>query len=152
MLSIADLPNIISGVLQKSLTTLKDSVARNMQANDQVVMGKTLNSLRVEVDGQSGALWGADHIETLEIGISPERSRQEGWSHVFAGISTWQQARGLGWTDSNIASATSIQQKIGSFMFRLGQTKEVYSSEIDPMIESIGNEIGQNFVNIKIVN
>lgn len=152
MLTIADLPNIISGVLQKNLTTLKDSVARNMQANDQYVTGQTESELRVEVDGSTGILFGAKHMDTLEVGISPERSREESWIFKFHAFFIWQAARSLEWDNRHIAQAVTRQEREGSLLHRMGIKLNVYSDEIPTTVESIKNEIGQNFVNIKIVN
>ena len=58
-----------------------------MAANNQVVTGKTANSLRVDVSGNEGILWGAEHIDTLETGISPQRSNMESFNaKTFLGI------------------------------------------------------------------
>ena len=151
MLDVGQIPEQTASILERNLTKLKDDTARNMQSNDQVVTGKTLNSLRVEASGNIGTLYGADHIDTLEVGISPERSRLQTWQNKFAGFNIWQQARGLGWTNRNIASAVSIQEQQGSIMHRFGITKNVYSGEIDPMMAQIGNELGDVFLNVKIV-
>ena len=151
MLEIRQIPEQTQGILERGLTKLKEDAARNMQSNDQVVTGKTLNSMRVETDGNTGALYGADHIDTLEIGISPERSRVQSWNAKFASFNTWQQARGFAWTQRQIARAVSIQQEQGSIMHRFGITKNVYSEQIEPMVEQIKNELGDVFLNVKIV-
>ena len=141
MLDVGQIPEQTASILERNLTKLKDDTARNMQSNDQVVTGKTLNSLRVEAEGNTGALYGADHIDTLEVGISPERSRQDSWTHVFAGLFRWVQNRGFIYDMSQASAfavkATENQREFGSRLFRQGGGKNVYSAEIDPMVEQI---------------
>ena len=155
MLEIGQIPEQTQGILDRNLTKLKEDAARNMQSNDQVVTGKTLNSLRVEASGNIGTLYGADHIDTLEVGISPERSRQDSWTHVFAGLFRWVQNRGFIYDMSQSSAfavkATENQREFGSRLFRQGGGKNVYSAEIDPMTEQIKNELGDVFLNVKIV-
>ena len=151
MLDVGQIPEQTAKILEKNLTKLKDDAAWNMQANDQYVTGQTESELRVEVDSTTGTLFGAKHMDTLEIGISPERSRVESWIFKFHAFNIWQAAKGLGWTNRNIAGAVTIQEQQGSLMYRLGQKKNVYSAEIDPMTEQIKNELGDVFLNVKIV-
>ena len=41
--------------------------------------------------------------------------------------------------------ATENQREFGSRLFRQGGGKNVYSAEIDPMVEQIKNELGEVF-------
>ena len=80
MLDVSNINNRVSDVLIRNLEATKEDVKKSMAANNQVVTGKTANSLRVDVSGNEGILWGAEHIDTLETGISPQRSNME--SHL----------------------------------------------------------------------
>ncbi|MDD4210353.1 MAG: hypothetical protein PHI52_08475, partial [Bacteroidales bacterium] len=95
MLDVSNINNRVSDVLRRNLEATKEDVKKSMAANNQVVTGKTANSLRVDVSGNEGILWGAEHIDTLEIGISPQRSNMESFNATFLGINQWQQSRGL---------------------------------------------------------
>lgn len=151
MLDITQVPEQTQGILERNLGKLKDDAARNMQANDQYVTGQTESQLRVEADSTTGILFGAEHMDTLEIGISPERSRAESWQFKFHAFNIWTAARGFAWTDRQISRAVSIQEAQGSLMHRMGMKRNVYSAEIQPMVEQIMNELGNVFLNVKIV-
>ena len=61
-------------------------------------------------------------------------------------------AKKLESTNINVAvKATENQREFGSRLFRQGGGKNVYSGEIDPMMAQIGNELGDVFLNVKIV-
>lgn len=155
-----DAGNIVKGIqaiLDSELAVTEGQIKESMTRNKQVVTGRTLNSLRHETNGASGFIAGADHIDTLEKGISPERSRMSSFGHVRAKLGTWLQAKhgfqfNRGITEARWAYiAAKNQQSIGSVLFRAGGRKDVYSDKADPLVKRISERVGDYFVNVKIL-
>jgi hypothetical protein len=151
MLDVSNIDNRVSDVLRRNLEATKEDVKKSMAANNQVVTGKTANSLRVDVSGNEGILWGSEHIDTLETGISPQRSNMESFNATFLGINQWQQSRGLMWERKQVFGAVSIQKQQGSVLFRAGGRFNVYSDKVDPLVERIKDELGEIIINTKIL-
>lgn len=160
MLDIAEFNAKIEGVLSRNLDTTIEAIKQNMVKNNQVVSGKTQNSLRKEINGNEGAIIGLDHIDTLEIGISPQRSQIEMFGHTMAALMTWVEAKqgftfNFGITKGRWAYlATRNQRDVGSVLFRSlngGRRGNVYSNEIQPLTDRIMNEIGDVIINTKIL-
>lgn len=149
---ISELPRFTDTVLSEELQTTSNKIGENMVRNDQVVTGRTKNSLRVEVANNVGAIWGAGHIDTLETGISPQRSRLENTlDAVYRKIHVWQGNRGFSWKKQHSFAAARKQQIVGSVLYRLGGRTDVFTSEEIPTIKRISDRLGQGFVNVKIL-
>lgn len=62
----------LEAILEKGLNELSKSIKQNLFDNDRVVTGKTVNSLRVEVESSTtqvkGRLLGSSVLEQLEYG------------------------------------------------------------------------------------
>ena len=99
MLEVSNINNRVSDVLRRNLEATKEDVKKSMAANNQVVTGKTANSLRVDVSENEGILWGAEHIDTLETGISPQRSNMESFNATFGNKSMAAVTR-LMWSEN----------------------------------------------------
>ena len=155
MLDVSNINNRVSDVLRRNLEITKEDVKKSMAANNQVVTGKTANSLRVDVSGNEGILWGAEHIDTLETGISPQRSNMESWTKTWAGLFHWVQNKGFIYDMSKASSfatrATEIQREQGSVLFRAGGRFNVYSDKVEPLVERIKDELGEIIINTKIL-
>lgn len=148
-----ELRDIIFEEIEK--TRLK--VIDNMRTNDQIVSGKTAASLRTEAVNNEGALWGAEHIDTLETGISPFQSRQNPFSFTYYKLKSWYHQKGItnnAGDDSRIGMATVNQREIGSLLFRKTggtPTGNVFRKEINPLVKNIGDRIGDKIINTKIL-
>ena len=155
MLEVSNINNRVSDVLRRNLEITKEDVKKSMAANNQVVTGKTANSLRVDVSENEGILWGAEHIDTLEIGISPQRSNMESWIKTWAGLFHWVQNKGFIYDMSKASffaiRATEIQREQGSVLFRAGGRFNVYSDKVEPLVERIKDELGEIIINTKIL-
>lgn len=154
---ITELPKYTQDVLQEELTVTARQIGDNMFRNKQVVSGRTRASLRVEAQPYSGAIYGAEHIDTLEKGISPERSRMRSLGHVRSKLAIWVQMKGgfsfnRGINEQQWAYlAARKQQIVGSVLYRLGGRTDVYSSEVQPLLKRIGDKIAEGFVTVKII-
>lgn len=155
MLDVSNINNRVSDVLRRNLEVTKEDVKKSMAANNQVVTSKTANSLRVDVSENEGILWGAEHIDTLETGISPQRSNMESWTKTWAGLFHWVQNKGFIYDMSKASffatRATEIQREQGSVLFRAGGRFNVYSDKVEPLVERIKDELGEIIINTKIL-
>ena len=121
-------------------------IAANMYRNKQVATGQTIQSLRVEATDTSLAVYGASHIKTLESGVLP------GTYVKASDINIWGNAKGY-WT-GNSYLANTIARRIfnsGSVLFRKGGRTDVWTDVIPSFIERIKERIGEQIVNIKLV-
>lgn len=154
MLNTQVLNKQIETVLDKELGVTAENIKQNMTRNNQVATGRTLASINHKVTGVSGYIAGAEHIDTLEKGISPERSRMTSWKQTYLGLRTWYQAKGFlsGFNESRLISvATITQRQVGSVLYRKGGRFDVYSNEVDPLVKRIGEQVSDIFINTKII-
>lgn len=145
-------------ILFEEIEKTRLKVIANIQANKQNVTGKTAQSLYTEATQDTGILWGADHISTLETGISPFQSRQNPFRDTFYGLREWYQAKGISRidikTDRRIFQATINQREIGSVLFRKTGGKPtglVYGKEVNPLTQNIKQRITDAILDIKII-
>lgn len=150
-----DVKNILTEELERSKTAIID----NMTANNQVVTGRTKNSLRVDVGENEGILWGAEHIKTLETGISPFESAQISYSSLVDKLDAWVLLK-HGTTifrnilPPNVKDAYQNQRLFGSTLYReTGGTPTglVYGKEVNPLLQRIGSRIVDKIINIKVI-
>lgn len=147
----------IKDILQQEFEFSRVKIIENMVRNNQMVTGKTANSLRVETTENEGVLWGADYFDTLETGISPFQSRQNPFSFTYYKLKSWYHQKGItnnAGDDSRIGMATVNQREIGSVLFRKTggtPTGNVFRKEINPLVKNIGDRIGDKIINTKIL-
>ena len=160
MFDIASFNQTVQETFLREMKVTTDAMKANMQANNQVASGDTIKSIREEFSGDTGVIWAYDHIDTLEIGISPERSKAVSWIDLYRGMYNWYKAKGYTVTpegasttkrDRRVASAVTGQRMMGSVMWRNGITKNVYSQEVEPLVQRISDAIGQKVLDIKIL-
>lgn len=147
----------IKDILQQEFEFSRVKIIENMVRNDQMVSGRTANSLRVETTEKEGVLWGADYFDTLETGISPFESNKHPFSFTYYKLKSWYHQKGItnnASDDSRIGMATVNQREIGSLLFRSTKgtpTGNVFRKEINPLVTNIGNRIGDLIINTKIL-
>jgi hypothetical protein len=150
MLDRTTIINNTSTVLKKELERTVYDIKINMLNNNQVVTGRTARSLYTQVDGTMGFIAGAEHVDTLEKGISPERSRLQSARTTYFAMRDWMNNKGL---QSKYAyKATLNQRKVGSLLYRRGGRKDVYTNEVEPLVARISEQIGDIFINTKIID
>ena len=145
-----DISNIIIDELEKT----KSDIINSMKSNNQYVTGRTAASLYVKADNDSGAIYGADYIDTLEKGISPERSRQNPFRETYSGLLRWYQSKGYstGFTkDRRVYVAAVNQRVVGSVLFRQGGRFNVYSDKVNPLVNNIKERVADVIINTKIL-
>ena len=126
-------------ILREELEDLRKRIIKNMGKADQIVTGKTRDSMLVEVQGLSGVLTGRQAFATLETGSRPWSRPPKRVPRFFADlIGEWIDAKGL---DLNKwAVAHTIIHK-GSKLYREGGRADVYSPELQKTIDRIGDRI-----------
>ena len=156
MLDAGNIVKSIQAILDSELAVTKGQIKESMTRNKQVVTSRTLNRLRRETNGASGFIAGADHIDTLEKGISPTRSKQQPFTQLKTNLIRWVETKHGGFGSKKMANtfgfmAARKQQTFGSVLFRAGGRKDVYSDKADPLAKRISEKVGEFFVNVKIL-
>lgn len=129
----------IRQILLEELEDLRRRITENMGKADQIVTGKTRDSMQVSVQGNAGVLTGRQAFATLETGSRPWSKKPKRPPKWFADlIGEWIDAKGL---DLNQwAVAHSIIHK-GSKLYREGGRTDVYSPELQKTMDRIGERI-----------
>jgi hypothetical protein len=129
----------IRAILKEELEDLRRRIGDNMARADQIATGKTRDSMQVEVQSNAGVLRGRRAFATLETGSRPWSRKPKRVPRFFADlIGEWIEAKGL---DLNKwAVAHTIIHK-GSALYRSGGRADIYSPEIQPTIDRIGERI-----------
>ena len=129
----------IRQILLEELEDLRQRIIENMGSADQIVSGKTRDSLQVNVRDLSGVLTGRQAFATLENGSRPWSRPPKRTPKWFADlIGEWIDAKDL---DLNQwAVAHTIIHK-GSKLYRDGGRADIYSPEIQKTMDRIGDRI-----------
>ena len=129
----------IRAILREELEDLRTRIIDNMTAADQVVTGKTRDSMRVTVQGNAGVLTGRQAFATLETGSRPWNRKPKRTPKWFADlIGEWIEAKNLDLNQWAVAH-TIIHQ--GSSLYRSGGRADIYSPELQKTIDRIGDRI-----------
>ena len=155
MLDLASFNQSVQDTFLSELRTTSSAIKEDMRKNNQVATGATIDSIREDVVSNVGSIYGFDHIDTLETGISPERSKAVSRIELYGGLTKWFSVKhgytAQGKRDKLISSAVVNQRMMGSQMWRNGITKNVYSQEVDPLVQRLSDKIGMLVTEIKIL-
>ena len=129
----------IRKILLEELEDLKRRITENMGRADQIVSGKTRDSMQASVQGNAGVLTGRQAFAALETGSRPWSRKPKRTPKWFADlIGEWISQRGL---DLNQwAVAHTIIHK-GSKLYRTGGRADIYSPELQKTVDRIGDRI-----------
>lgn len=133
----------IRQILREELEALRSRIIENMSKADQIVTGKTRDSMQVQVRDNAGVLTGRRAFATLETGSRPWSRKPKRVPKFFADlIGEWIEARGL---DLNRwAVAHTIIHK-GSRLYREGGRADIYSPELQKTIDRIGDRMVDHY-------
>lgn len=137
----------IRQILLEELTALRERIIQNMGRADQIVTGRTRDSLTVmtgeQPTGAFGVLTGRQAFATLETGSRPWSRPPAKVPKFFADlIGEWIDAKGL---DLNKwAVAHTIIHK-GSKLYRTGGRADIYTPEIAQTMENLGDRIIERY-------
>lgn len=133
----------IRKILLEELTGLKNRIGRNMARADEVVTGRTRDSMQVSIGDTYGVLTGRQAFATLETGSRPWSRQPKRVPRFFADlIGEWIKARGLNLNKWAVAN-TIIRE--GSKLYREGGRSDVYSPEIAHTMERIGDRVIERY-------
>lgn len=145
-------------IMQEELSSLMRRIIDNHVNAGQMASGKTAKSLRVEVSGEEGALYGKKFFGVLETGRKPGKIPK----NFAAIIREWMKAKGLkanpipykregkhkytpqerGDMSMAAAIATSIAKR-GTRQYRIGARDDIYSREIEETKRRIVVRMGE---------
>lgn len=129
----------IRQILLEELEDLRKRITENMGKADQIVTGRTRDSMQVTVEGNAGVLTGRRAFATLETGSRPWSRKPKRVPKFFADlIGEWIDKKGLDLNKWAVAH-TIIHQ--GSKLYREGGRADIYSPELQPTIDRIGARI-----------
>lgn len=129
----------IRQILLEELEDLRKRITENMGKADQIVTGRTRDSMQVTVEGNAGVLTGRRAFATLETGSRPWSRKPKRVPKFFADlIGEWIDKKGLDLNKWAVAH-TIIHQ--GSKLYREGGRADIYSPELQPTIDRIGTRI-----------
>ena len=103
--------------------------------------GKTIASMQVNIDGDTGELVGRPFFGTLETGAKPWKnaaSMKKVPASFNAIIEQWIKDKGLN------LNSWAVSYKIiheGTKLYRQGGRADIYSNEIPKTIESVGQRL-----------
>lgn len=124
-------------ILREELEALKERIIANHRQAGQVASGKTIASMQVNIDGDTGELVGRPYFGTLETGAKPWKnaaSMKKVPASFNAIIEQWIKDK-----DLNLNS-WAVSYKIiheGTKLYRQGGRADIYSNEIPKTIESV---------------
>lgn len=118
--------------------------------------GRTATSLKVEADSESLSIIAPDYFEQLETGISPAQSRKRNVSALAKSLYGWSFDAEISIPDkkqrfSFAFNASKKQQEVGSILYRRGGQRDIYTTEVQPLLERITKSISNELINIQIV-
>lgn len=149
-------------ILKSHLTNIKDRIAERMAVTGRSVSGRSVASLKVEVKGGHGILWGSKSFLAMEKGRGPGPVPR-GFTEI---IMAWAQAKGIsvrsktpGTKDPEAALrsfagavAYNIMKK-GTRLYRTKQYDDIFSSVVKEELEIMEEQMAVNLLDqITMIN
>lgn len=132
-------------ILQDNTDIFFTAIRANMAATGTDATGKTSKSLRYEIHEGSGRIilevFGRPYFATVETGRKPTPDKKPS-REMIENISDWVNARGKD-QDSIWAIATKINKE-GSLLWQKGGRTDIFTSEKQPFVDSIFQEVTEN--------
>lgn len=130
--------NVLS-VVTDELEALRLRIIANHEAAGQVASGRTRDSIRVERTEDGGVLWGRQAFGVLETGRKPGKV-PKGFYQI---IRQWVDDKGISVPNPD-SFAYLVARKIateGTEMYRTGQKKDIYSTDMEKTIREIERKV-----------
>lgn len=137
MLIMKDQRGEIKKILDEEFEGLKQRIIENHIRAGQRASGKTISSLRIDVNDDNGTLFGRQAFGVLESGRKPGKV-PKGFYQI---IQQWVKDKGIQVENPN-TFAYFVARKIareGTELHREGGRADIYSPEIEKTIQSIMN-------------
>lgn len=127
-------------LVSSELEALKQRIIENHRSAGQVASGRTIASLKVEITGDGGVLWGRSPFGTMETGRKPGKVPAGFWKI----IRQWMDDKGIQ-VEKPDSFAYLVARKIaneGTQLFREGGFYKIYSPEVKDTVERVSDGIG----------
>lgn len=145
----------IRRILTSALEEAKVKIQQNLETTGTNASGRTSQSLTVEVEGNTGVLYGRQAFGTVETGRKPGRVPYNFRDIIYQ----WMQDKGVhakvegrrSQESADRSMAYIIARKIateGSKLYRDGGRDDIYSNVLPLTIERVKNEV----TNVYIIN
>lgn len=122
-------------IVEEELNDLKKRIADNIISSGQNASGRTIASLRVEMQEDGGVLYGRNYFGSLETGRKPGPVPY----HFSDIILQWMKDKGIV-VEKPKSFAFLVARKIaneGTALYRSGGRDDVYSKEIEKTVDSV---------------
>lgn len=126
-------------VVGDELKSLRERIIANHEAAGQVASGRTRASIKVELTEDGGILWGRQAFSILETGRKPGKV-PKGFYQI---IRQWVDDKGISVPKPD-SFAYLVARKIareGTMMYRTGQKKDIYSTDMEKTIHEIEKRV-----------
>lgn len=137
MLTMNDPRADIKGILDEELESLRQRIIENHIRAGQKASGKTISSLRVDVNDNQGTLFGRQAFGVLETGRKPGKVPKG----FYQTIQQWVKDKGIQ-VENPKSFAYLVARKIareGTELHRQGGRADIYSPEIEKTTQEIMN-------------
>ena len=135
-----DLSNALTGTAYNRIVQLRDEIKQSIADKGLTASGRTQNSLRVYVDGNTVVLEGRAFFASLEYGSAPwsgETGIHCSYEEFKGIISQWASDKEFKKTVANIAWVIMNQ---GTKLYWAHGYRDVYDTLIEKAVEDIGNQ------------
>lgn len=130
-------------IVSDGLQGLRQRIIANHEAAGQVASGRTRDSLKVEMTGEGGILWGRQAFGVLETGRKPGKVPKG----FYGIILQWVKDKGIQ-VEKPKSFAYLVARKIaneGTRLYRSGQKEDIYSTEVEKTVRDISERIAGIF-------
>lgn len=122
-------------ILNDELTALKERIASNIMSAGMNASGRTIASMRVEVNENEGTLFGRRAFEVLESGRKPGRV-PKGFYQIIYQWAIDKRIRVRNLKSFAYLTARKIVRE-GTLLYREGGRNDIYTPEIRECIENV---------------
>lgn len=134
---------------------LTDSISQSISANGQTASGRTQQSLRFDIEGNTLFVYAMNNLFSLEDGVHPNDVKGLTKNYFAMRLYQWSIDKGLSFANNKERAtfAYRVEKKIrnsGSRLFGIGR-KDVYSDKVDISMQRLSDKLGDLIVNYKIL-
>lgn len=122
-------------ILNDELTALKERIASNIMSAGMNASGRTIASMRVEVNDNEGTLFGRRAFEVLESGRKPGKV-PKGFYQIIYQWAIDKRIRVRNLKSFAYLTARKIARE-GTLLYREGGRNDIYTPEIRKCIENV---------------
>lgn len=143
-----DLSNALTGTAYNRIVQLRDEIKQSIADKGLTASGRTQNSLRVYVDGNTVVLEGRAFFASLEYGSS-EWSGKTGihcsYEEFKSIIYQWATDKGLNFGEAKdfkkaVANIAWVIMNQGTKLYWAHGYRDVYDTLVEKAVEDIGNQ------------